>query len=76
MYHLQGDILISGKLGCDIFPLHFCKTRWVEDEPVAAQGIQTWENIVQVVRYWLSLSKGKRCIINHFIPWSSITQIN
>ena len=23
--------------GCDIFPLHFCNTRWVEDEPVAAR---------------------------------------
>ena len=45
---------------CDIFPLHFCKTRWVEDEPVAARGIQIWENIVQVVKYWLSLSKNRR----------------
>ena len=41
--------------GCDIFPLHFCKTRWVEDEPVAARGI-----FVQVVKHWLSLSKSKR----------------
>ena len=46
--------------GCDNFPLHFCKTRWVEDEPVAARGVQIWDNIAQVVTYWLSLSKRKR----------------
>ena len=39
--------------GCDIFPSHFCKTRWVEDEPVAARGIQ------MVVKYWRSLRKSK-----------------
>ena len=37
--------------------LHFCKTRWVEDNPVPVRGIQMWENIIQ---YWLSLSRGKR----------------
>ena len=52
------DIYIR-ETGCDIFPLHFCKTRWVEDEPVAARGIQIWENIVQVLKYWHSLPKGK-----------------
>ena len=57
--HLQGEIYIK-ELGCDIFLLHFCKTRWVEDEPIAARGIQIWESIVQVVNYWLSLSKSKR----------------
>ena len=48
------DIYIR-ETGCDIFPLHFCKTRWVEDEPVAARGIQIWENIVQIVKYWRSI---------------------
>ena len=52
------DIYIR-ETGCDIFPLHFCKTRWVEDEPVAARGIQIWGNIVQVVKYWRSLPKSK-----------------
>ena len=46
--------------GCDTFTLNFWKTRWVEDEPVAAWRIQIWENIVQVVKCWLSLSKSKR----------------
>ena len=53
------DIYIK-ETGCDIFPLHFCKTRWVEDEPVAARGIQIWGNIVQVVKYWHSLPKSKQ----------------
>ena len=48
------DIYIR-ETGCDIFPLHFCKTRWVEDEPAAARGIQIWENIVQIVKYWRSI---------------------
>ena len=52
------DIYIK-ETGCDIFPLHFCKTRLVEDEPVAARGIQIWENIVQAVKYWRSLPKTK-----------------
>ena len=38
----------------------FCKTRWVENEPVAAQGIHVWESILQVVKSWLSFSKSKR----------------
>ena len=50
------DIYIR-KTGCDVFPLHFCKTRWVEDNPVPARGIQMWANIIQ---YWLSLSRSKR----------------
>ena len=59
--------------GCDTFPLHFWKTRWVEDEPVAAWRIQIWENIVQVVKCWLSLSKSKAHVIaNHLIPCSNI----
>ena len=52
------DIYIR-ETGCDTFPLHFCKTMWVEDEPIAACGIQIWENIVQVMKYWQSLPKSK-----------------
>ena len=44
----------------DVFPLHFCKTRWVGDEPVAARAIQIWSNVVKVIRYWLALSVSKR----------------
>ena len=29
------------------------------NEPAAVQGIQIWENVVQLVKYWLSLSKSK-----------------
>ena len=58
MNHLQGEIFISGKLVVMFF-LHFSKTRWVVNEPAAVQGIQIWENVVQVVKYWLSLSKSK-----------------
>ena len=32
---------------------------WVKDEPIAACGIQIWENIVQVMKYWRSLPKSK-----------------
>ena len=70
------DIYIR-ETDCDIFPLHFWKSRWVEDEPVAAWGIQIWKNIFQVVKYWLSLLKSKHHVItNHLIPWSSTKQIN
>ena len=50
--------------GCDIVPLHLCKTLWVEDEHVAARGIQIWENIVQVVNYWRSLPRRKHLCNN------------
>ena len=45
---------------CDILPLHFCKTRWIEDEPVAERAIQIWPNIVKLVKYWLTLPASKR----------------
>ena len=57
------DIYIR-ETGCDIFPLYFWKARWIEDEPIAARGIQIWKNIVDVVKYWLSLSKSKHLCNN------------
>ena len=53
------DIFIR-ETGCDIFTLHCWQIWWVEDEPIAVQGIQIWEYIVQVVKCWLSLLKSKR----------------
>ena len=38
----------------EVFPLHFCKTRWVENEIVASRAIQIWPDISKVIRYWLS----------------------
>ena len=44
----------------DTFPLPFCKTGWVEDECAAERAIQLWENIVQIIKSWQSLSKSKQ----------------
>ena len=33
------------------FSLHFCKTLWVEDEPVTARVIDVWPNIVQLIKH-------------------------
>ena len=41
----------------DIFSLHFCKARLIKEEPVAAQTIQIWPSIAQVVKHWLSFPK-------------------
>ena len=40
MNHPQGEIFILGKLVVIFFFCIFCKTRWFEDKPVAARGIQ------------------------------------
>ena len=42
----------------EVYPLHFCKTRWVEDEIVASRAIQIWPDISKVIRHWLSLAKS------------------
>ena len=42
------------------FPLSFCSTRWVEGESVAVRAISTWGNVIQVVKYFLSLAPSKR----------------
>ena len=45
---------------CDVFPLHFCKTRWVEDGPVAGRAIELWTSVTKVIKYWLSCCKSSR----------------
>ena len=45
--------------GSNVFPLQFCATRWIEDEPVALQAVEIWENVEKIVRYWESLPKSK-----------------
>ena len=46
--------------GCDTLPLRFCKTRWIQHESVVERAIRLWRNIVQIIKYWHSLSKSKR----------------
>ena len=53
------DVYIK-ETGSEVFPLHFCKTRWVENEIVASRAIQIWPDISKVIRHWLSLAKSKR----------------
>ena len=53
------DVYIK-ETGSEVFPLHFCKTRWVEDEIVASRAIQIWPDISKVIRHWLSLAKSKQ----------------
>ena len=60
MNHLTEGIYIYMKETLtDTFPLHFCKTRWIEDEPVAAQ-LYSCGHIVKVIQYWLSLPVSKQ----------------
>ena len=35
----------------DLFPLPFCKTRWVEDKNVAARGIAVWAYMIEFIKY-------------------------
>ena len=42
------------------FHLSFCKTRWVEDEKVAAKAAEIWPNIVQVIKHYGDLAPSKR----------------
>ena len=61
MNHLPKVIYIYAKEALtDTFPLHFCKTRWIEDKPVAARAIQLCPHIVKVIQYWLSLPVSKQ----------------
>ena len=53
------DIYIKETL-CEIWPLSFCGTRWIEDGPVAERVIEIWPNMVKVIKYWLSLCKSKQ----------------
>ena len=51
------DIYIR-ETSSDVFPLHFCKTRRVEDGLVAGRAIEIWVYVTKVVKYWLSLCKS------------------
>ena len=62
------DVYIK-ETGSEVFPLHFCKTGWVEDEIVASRAIQIWPDISKVIRHWLSLVKSKDHKINHSMFW-------
>ena len=44
----------------DLFPLPCCKTRWVEDKNVAARGIAVWPHMIEIIKYYQSLSQSKR----------------
>lgn len=42
-----------------VFPLKFCATRWVEDEPVASRALKIWPNIVKYVLVTLKKKKSE-----------------
>jgi hypothetical protein len=44
----------------NVFPLMFCQTRWVEDEPVAIRAMEVWENVVNVIKHFQTLCKSKQ----------------
>ena len=44
----------------DKFPLKFCATRWIEDQPVADQAYVLWPSIVCTVKHWMNLCPSKR----------------
>ena len=43
--------------GTSLFPMSFCTTRWIEDEPVAQRAIQIWDHVGKIVKYWSKLPK-------------------
>lgn len=47
-----------------IFPLMFCKTRWVEYGPVASRAINVWKFVVTVIEYFQSMTKSRRPLNN------------
>ena len=51
----------------------FCKTRWVEDRPVADRALEVWSSIKKSVSYWKDLSKSQRlknssyeCLVSNY----------
>ena len=44
----------------EVFPLSFCKTRWVENEDVTKRAYEVWDNVVNVIKYYEGLSQSKR----------------
>ena len=43
-----------------VYPLQFVSHRWAENQIVAERAIEVWEDIVTVVKYWMSLPKNKQ----------------
>ena len=42
------------------FPIKFCDTRWIEDEPVANRALEVWPSIVATVKHYEGLCKSAR----------------
>ena len=40
------------------FPMEFCQTRWIEDEPVANRTLEVWPSIVATVKHFEGLCKS------------------
>ena len=43
-------------LGSTLFPLRFCKHRWIENVPVAERALQMWPNVITYIK---SVASGK-----------------
>ena len=44
----------------EVFPMKFCSTRWIEDQPVADRALEVCLSVVPTVKHWQSLNKSKR----------------
>lgn len=45
--------------GCEVFPLSFCGTRWIDDRPVAERAIELWPHVTKYVNIINSGPKSK-----------------
>ena len=45
--------------GSSQFPLPFCGTWWIEDEQIAVQAFEIWDDICQLCTFWQSSPKSK-----------------
>ena len=43
-----------------VFPLKFCATRWIENEPVASRALDVWESFVLLIKDFLLKPASKR----------------
>ena len=48
------------KLTIGDYPLQFCSHRWVENILVVERAIEVWDDIVTVVKFWMSDPKSKQ----------------
>ena len=44
----------------EVFPMKFCSTRWIEDQPVTDQVLEVRPSVVLTLKHWISLSKSKQ----------------